>query len=247
MKSIAFIFSFCLVGCVGNDPETTQPTPKTLSCLGILSCVSTNCTTADSCVDTCMQQGSTESQTEVTNLATCYQNAGCQDSTCLQKNCMTELQACVSASAPPQTGTPSDGQNLPPGNVPADFVGTWTAGDAFDPSFTTTMEFAADGSGRYAQGNVGSLGDCTSTTIMNYNGTAVIDATTITFYSEQASTTQSLCGQQGTVPAQLITTVFTYSWNADGSLDAIDQSCAKPYADSPSSVNLYCRYTYRKQ
>lgn len=241
------LLALTLFGCVGGDPDhPTKAAPPTLSCLGILSCVNANCST-DACVDSCMQQGTTDSQMEVTNLAVCYQNNACQDATCLQHNCMTELQACVGSSAPPQIGTPSDGQNLPPGNVPADFVGTWSAGDSFDPGHVQTFEFDADGVARYSDGTTGSLGDCTSSRIFDYNGTAVIDDSTITFYSRQASTTESVCGEQGNVDAQLVTSVYAYTWNTDGSFDSIEQSCADKYASDQASVNLYCRWTFRKQ
>jgi hypothetical protein len=227
------------------QPDAQPAAPPALTCLGVLSCVNQSCTT-DACVDDCMKKGSTDAQTQVTNLATCNQNNGCNDASCLQLHCATELQACVSASAPTQNGTPSDGRNLPTGNVPAEFVGTWTAGDAFDPSYSQTFEFKADGTGRYAQGMSGGIGGCDNTTIINQNGPVVIDATTITFYSQTAGTTQSLCGQEGSAPAQLKTTTFAYTLNADGSLLATEQSCAAEYAGYPTSIGLYCASTFRK-
>jgi hypothetical protein len=221
-----------------------------LGCLGVFTCVNnSNCST-DACVNGCLAQGSPDAQKQVTDLATCYQNASCTDSACLKANCEPQLDACVAGSAPAPTGTDLEGGSGPPGSVPADFVGTWMAGDSFDLGATQELQFNADGTGLYAQSFSGSLGQCASTIVTKYEGTVVIDAgaATITVYATTVTESTSACGAPTTMTKPAKTLSFTYQPDNlnDGGISVVDSVCASQYTAQPD-INLYCTYLYRKQ
>ncbi len=238
-------------GTTGGDAGAGAGAAGTppLTCLGILQCVQKNSCSTDACIDSCMKQGSSAAQKQLTDLATCNQNAGCTDSTCLQTNCKPQLDACVAGSKPADTGTSLSG-NAPPGSVPADMVGTWTAGDAFNLSDEKEFVFGADGSGQFVEVYNGTLSQCASGLVEKYIGSAVIDesASTIKIYASKVQEITNTCGAPVTTDKPAKTLSFTYQPgdNGDGIM-ITDADCAAKYPDDQASANLYCRYTYRKQ
>jgi len=81
-----------------------------------------------------------------------------------------------------------------------------------------------------------------------YDGTAVIDATTITFYSATARQITGACGETATTPRPNETLHYTYTADiAGGTLQLIDSDCASKYASDPASINAFCRVWYHKQ
>ncbi len=261
MKPLTLLALFApfTVACLGSSPDspTTNPTadagpaaaPQGTTCLGILTCVQKQSCSDDACVDACMKQGTQDAQTAVTNLATCYQTNACQDAACLQSNCASELGACVSESAPPKSGQPmTGGSNVPAGSVPPSFVGTWSYMDGFDPGSETSWTFDANGTASYSNAYSGGLSNCTNTTLIRYDGNAVIDGTSITLYATKAQTMTDTCGIESTMPETASTLTFTYTFNDDGTMHTIDSTCAAQYAPSETTnINLYCGATFTKQ
>jgi hypothetical protein len=103
------------------------PPPGGLSCLEIVKCV-VDCPDSDTaCPDACGEKGSPEGQSTVLALASCIEKEKCTTGPCVTEKCAASLQACVETSQlKPATPPPLAGSG-PPGSVPADLVGEWSA------------------------------------------------------------------------------------------------------------------------
>lgn len=232
----------------GGSPDGGAAAKAPLGCLGILTCVKNDSCTTDACTNACLTQGSADAQKQVTDLATCNQNAGCSDSTCLQTNCKSELAACLAGSTPPATGTTPTG-TAPPGSVPSSFVGTWVAGFSGTTS-ENELQFGADGSGLYEESYNGGIGECASAVVAKYQGSAVIDpnAATIKVYATTVTELTNTCGTPSTKNQPAKTLSFTYQDDSlgDGGIFVIDADCASQYTRQ-ADINVYCGATYRKK
>ena len=81
-----------------------------------------------------------------------------------------------------------------------------------------------------------------------WDGTAVVDATTITIYATTVTTSRDQCGQKTKTSAPPQTLHFSYVYDAGRDvLSVIDNTCAAKYPDSPSSQLLYCKNEYARE
>ena len=131
-----------------------------------------------------------------------------------------------------------------PGSVPGALVGSWVhANFGEDERF----KLNADGTGYY-QSSVADPGGCSVTQGSTWDGTVVIDETTITIYATTVTNTRFECGNKTVTTSAPQTLHFSYTYDAgtDG-LSVIDSACAAKYADSPSSQSLYCKNAYTRE
>ncbi|MCB9506628.1 MAG: hypothetical protein H6697_03045 [Myxococcales bacterium] len=97
----------------GTECELGQcVAPEVGDCADILTCVNTNQCQDQACLNTCLQTGTAEAQTQFTNVLACLQE-NCADATtnaefaaCQQEYCQNELNICSGQEGPPEpTGT----------------------------------------------------------------------------------------------------------------------------------------------
>lgn len=250
------LFGLAMVGCTAVPapfPDTADaasdaapPSTGALNCQQILACATSACADGGTaCVDDCISKGTPTGKKAVVDLAQCYQNGGCQDSTCLETKCSAELQACLDDSKPSSSGVASDG-GAPPGMIPAELVGTWTEVQSSGTEFNWV--FSADGAARYDMVYRGTFGSCVTISDFRDVGTAVFDtsAQTFTFYGTMSEQNTTKCGTPSTLPRSPETRSYTYRF-VDAALRVIDAGCAQKYPGDQGSINLYCAVTYYKQ
>jgi hypothetical protein len=205
---------------------------KASSCSGILQCAST-CNDDATCENACLAAGSPAAQDSVNGLVKCASDNSCQDSTCFEENCGTELQACIASSG--GAGDTLTG-SAPAGSVPADLVGRWIADDV-------VFEFFADGTASfYTEVKTGS---CKTTSLEK--GTAVVDGTSLTLYL--TSRVYKVCDTPGTQTYTPKSVPYTYRVDpATPELKPIlrlkELNCR--YSD-PAAAEMYCSVGYDKQ
>ena len=222
--------------------QDSQPAPAAssadgLSCLAIVQCI-TECAQGDmACPDACGEKGSPDGKAKILAFAECIDKEKCTDETCLQTKCKTSLEACVTSSAPVPSGKPLEGSS-PPGNVPADLVGSFVK-----VSFgsTTRLTLNSDGTGTWQLGNTSTSTGCTSSTSVFQTGNAVVDADKITIYATDVSTRQKICTAQSvTEKGSPATVEIKYTRKDENTLSIIESACAARYADSEYSQGVYC-------
>jgi hypothetical protein len=221
-------------GAAGGDGGGTAGAvgAGALTCGAIFDCIS-KCAADDStCVNTCFAAGTPDAQTAVNNVATCYQNHSCADSTCLQTNCTTEMQACV-ATAAGGAGQPLTGA-APTGNIPQELVGEWIGSE-------TLYDFKADGT--VARSSNVTDSSCQTSSVED--GTAVASGTTLTMYFTTGIF--KICGTTSTDPYKPVTDTFTYridNTDVGTALRLAQQNCS--YTDQ-SDIDFYCTNGFDKQ
>jgi hypothetical protein len=217
------------------------------TCSEILTCISNQSCNDQSCIDACIAKGSPDAQTAAKALDTCDTMNMCQDSSCLQTKCSAELSACQSQMNSGGSSGSTGAQNVPPGSIPANVVGTWTAGNSADLGVEHQFVFDADGTASYLDASTESYSCGEKTIVTRSDGTGVVDASTITIYVATAKTTTTGCGMSNSVPESNDTLKYTYQSQQDGSVWVTDSKCAAQYAGDQPSINLYCLSTFRKQ
>lgn len=224
----------------GKDGGTSASVA--LNCAAILNCAAACADNDDACANACLANGSSDAQSTATALAQCYNDHACADAACLNTNCSNELDACFSQGKP--TGTPLDPTSTTPGSVPANLVGSWAMANY---GATNRFKFNADGTGYY-QTSLTQGDSCLITENTTWDGTAVIDDTTITVYATTVTNTRDECGtrSQTSDPAKTLHFTYTYDASADA-LTVLDGDCAAQYPDSPSSAQLYCQNTLPRE
>jgi len=264
LASVVFSLSLSAVaGCsAGNATSTTSSSgngdggagngataaSSGTSCSEILTCISNQNCNEQSCIDACIAKGSPDAQTAAKALDSCDLKNMCQDSSCLQTKCASELSACQSQMNAGGSSAGGAPQNVPAGSIPSNVVGTWTAGDSSNLGNEREFVFNADGTASYILVWMQGATNCSMTTTTRSDGTAVVDDTTITIYEATSKTTQTNCsGSSTNTPETPETLKFTYEVRMDGSVFVTDAACASQYASDPASADLYCRFTYRKQ
>lgn len=211
-----------------------------LACAAIFDCA--DACADEPCTDVCLARGSSDAQQSALALARCYTDNACADATCLQTNCQGEIDTCFAQGQP--TGTPLAGGSTTPGSVPAELAGSWVHA-AWGQTERFTLE--ADGTGSYQSG-ITSTTTCALTQNTTWDGTVVVDATTITIYGTNVTYTRLQCGLKTTTTNPPQTMRFTYTYDAaTDALSVIDNGCAASYPDSPSSQSLYCKNAYTRE
>ena len=220
LGAFAFGCSSTTKGGAGPDGGTTPgsdggatPAATALTCGGIFDCA-TKCEEAGTpCDDACLAKGSPAGRDAVNGLVACSETNRCADGTCLQTNCKTELTACVQSAG--SSAKPLEG-SAPAGNVPAELIAVWKG-------LEESLEFRADGTvGRSLRIRAAT---CTYEAIDN--GTAVVDAATITLYFTSGSFKD--CTGPDTDPYKPTSETFTYSltsYTANTVLRLEKQNCA---------------------
>lgn len=224
----------------GADGGSGAPVTRPLSCAAIFDCAG-SCTD-DACSNACLAKGSSDAQTSATALAKCFNDHMCTDGACLTANCETEAETCLAQGKAMGTPLPAGGEM--PGSVPKELVGSWAhANDGEDERF----KLNADGTGYY-QSAVTSTGGCAITNETNWDGTVVVDATTVTVYGTTVTNEEHVCGSKNVTTSPPQTLHFTYTYDAGTDVfTAIDSNCAAKYPDSPSSQELYCKNVYARE
>jgi hypothetical protein len=203
-----------------------------LSCGAIFDCISKCAPNDSACVNACLADGTSDAQTAVNNVASCYQAHSCADSTCLQTNCAAEMQACL-ATAAGGTGQPLTGA-APTGNIPADLVGEWIGSE-------TLYDFKADGTVARSS----SVTDSSCVTQSDEDGTAVASGSTVTMYFTTGIF--KICGTTSTDPYKPVTDTFTYridSTDVGLALRLTQQNCSYT---AQSDIDFYCTNGFDKQ
>lgn len=214
--------------------------PPGLSCMQILQCI-VACPASDApCPDACADKGDAEGKANVLAFAQCVDTQKCTDAACTQDKCAASLDACVTSSAPKNTGTPLQG-SAPPGSVPADLVGTWAG--ARD-GITERLVFKADGSGTWRSSIVTDQSSCFSFRNTTRTGNAVITDSTITLYATSVVESVQQCSPPAAdtnKPAS--TEQLKYSRPSDGDANTIlviDNACAAKYPGQENCNTLGC-------
>lgn len=219
-------------GAAAADGGGAATAANASSCSTILKCAST-CNDDAACENACLSAGSPAAQDSVNGLVKCASDNACQDSTCFEANCATELQACIATSS--GSGDTLTG-SAPAGTVPADLVGRWIGDD-------NVYEFFADGTASfYTELKTGS---CKTTSLEK--GTAVVDGTSLTLYL--TSRVYKVCDTPGTQPYTPKSVPYTYRVDpATATLKPIlrlkELNCR--YSD-PAAADMYCSVGYDKQ
>jgi hypothetical protein len=213
--------------------------PPGLSCLQILQCI-VACPDSDAaCPDACLEKGDAEGKTNITAFVTCVDQEKCADAACVQDKCATPLDACVTSSAPKNSGTPLQG-SAPPGSVPTDLVGEWVG--ARD-GITQRFMFNADGSGEWRSAITSSQSACKHFTTTTRTGNFVITDTTITVYATSVVESVQRCAPPAEDTNQPAVTEELMWHRADGDPNTIlvvDNACAAKYPGQENCNTLGC-------
>ena len=248
MRTTLVVLGLLLAGCssatssapaktdAGADPGAS----RSLTCAAVFDCASPCADSA--CEDACLARGSAEAQQAALAVAKCFNDNQCTDAPCLSAHCQAELDGCFAQGR--TVGTPLDDGGAVPGTVPTQLAGSW-AHAAWGQ--TERFKLASDGTGYY-QSSLSSQQGCVVTDQTIWNGTAVVDATTITIYATTVTTSRDQCGQKTKTSAPPQTLHFSYVYDAGTDvLSVIDNTCAAKYPDSPSSQLLYCKNEYARE
>lgn len=211
---------------------TGMTAASALTCGGILECAS-KCGDNDApCEDACIASGTPDAKTAAEAIVACITQFKCQDVTCFQESCSSELATCVK----PAAGQPLSG-SAPAGSVPAELVGQWYShGELWD--------FKGDGSVVHG-GSVNTSGCATGST---ESGAAVASGTTLTIYFTSGGV--SICGGSSSEPYAPNRKEFAYrlsSYHLDEGdrmkLTLTDTACVTTH----NGDDLYCINGFDKQ
>jgi hypothetical protein len=109
----------------GGTPDAAPPSGS--SCLEILKCIADCPDGSEACIDACGEKGSPEGQSTILALASCIEKESCTTGPCVTEKCAASLSACVESSRGKPADPPPLAGSGPPGSVPADLVGEWSA------------------------------------------------------------------------------------------------------------------------
>jgi hypothetical protein len=232
--------AFAIGGCSSTTSASGTPdggaangnTESALTCIGILECASTCGDDNTPCEDACVAKGTPDAKTGIDAIVACIDKFSCNDETCFQENCSTELATCVK----PAAGAPLTG-DAPAGNVPGDLVGKWY-------SHGELWEFRADGSVTHG-GTVNTSG-CSTGNLES--GTAVASGDTLTVYFTEGGV--SICGGDSSETYAPNTKTLTYkisTYHVDSGdrtkLSLTDVACV----DAHNGDDFYCINGFDKQ
>jgi hypothetical protein len=126
------------------------------TCMDLLSCIADCPETDANCPDACYSAGAAPAQSQLLALLTCMDDKKCEDVTCTEAQCPTELVTCLESSTT-GGGTPNPDGGVPTGAIPAELVGYWVQPGWSDVSDFT---FAAGGSAIHTKYKESSVGSC---------------------------------------------------------------------------------------
>lgn len=84
---LGFVLALFASACGGSDGGGDG-----LSCADAFLCAA-DCRT-DACVESCMDDATPSARRQMIALATCYEEAGCEDAECIRESCPDEADAC---------------------------------------------------------------------------------------------------------------------------------------------------------
>ncbi len=248
----ATLVGLAQTGCSesGADPGVVAEAPS-LSCLEILQCIVDCPDGDDACPDACGERGTPQGQTDILSFATCINDEGCTEATCVQDKCAVSLAACVGSSAPVSTGEPLT-TTAPPGSVPAELVGSWAG--ARNGS-TERLIFNADGSGEWHSTVSWQQYACLSFTRLVRKGSFVVEDRIMTLHATSVVQTVRECSPPEENTVQPATTEHL-RWSRDqtdpNTLFVVDNACAAMYPQNQNEclgcpINLYCTYRVTRE
>jgi len=234
------------VGVDGGGDGGAPTGSAGISCLQVLQCVADCASSDNACPDACAAKGTPEAQAQVSAFATCIQKEACTDAACAEAKCSPSLTACASASAPAPEGTPSTGAAPPPGNVPADLVGTWSRTNY---GATDRIVLNADGTGSVFAGISSLAGGCVELNSTTEAGTAVVTADLITVYANDVTNVEKTCGAGGsaTTKGPPVVVEVSFSRKDATTIVIVKASCAAKYPNDPTNARFYCGEELTKQ
>jgi hypothetical protein len=208
--------------------------------MDILSCIA-ECPDADAtCPDVCYEKGSPGGQAELVELLKCMDANKCEDVACIEAQCATPLQTCLTSSTS-GGGTPNSDGGVPPGSIPPELVGTWTQPGSTDWSGFT---FSADGSATHSKYKETWIGTCSMSANTDWtNGSAVASGNVLTVTLGEGVTAVAFVGGCGT----------GYSKASPGKVMslkyALDSSNGQPgiWLTDLACTGEYCENYYKKQ
>lgn len=240
------------VGGGGGGGGGTAAPPANLSCLQVLQCV-VDCADPDGpCGEDCYARGTSDAQAKVYDLGMCIETQQCTEETCVYGSCGTELEVCVASSAPPNNGTPLQG-NAPPGSVPADLVGAW-AGARYGDTVKLTLN--ADGTGAWEVHRTWQQYACLSFESLVKSGSFVVEPTMMTVYATSVVKSSQTCMPPASETA-LEPVTEQVSWHRHESdpnvIFIVDSACAAQYPGQENCeyagcpIGMYCTYRMDRQ
>lgn len=241
-----FLSIVSLLGCAPVDADdedrddeqatSTDTATAGLGCVELFDCLGP--CTDNACSDDCVARASQDGLAAANALADCAGAAGCADDACLQAQCPTELATCVGQSQPPPGG------NVPPGNVPAELVGSWAGADA---GTTRRLILGADGSASWQVGYTSDLGNCLKLEMLTYQGSAVFGATDFTFNGSSAAWTVFECNKKTSeTPESAKSWTSPYQMNDANTMRVVDLSNCPPEYDAYNQA-VYCSATLTRE
>lgn len=212
----------------------------TATCMDTLKCVAACASGDTACIDACDVAASTAGRNQLLDLLSCMDTNQCAAVSCVETNCGTQLNTCVTESTT-SVGTAHTG-GVPSGNVPAQLVGHWTS-----PSSSEVVDLVlnADGSATYSRYKESWLSACGMAVTSSWpTGSASADATTLTVTLAAGTTTVAWiggCGSNYQNPAGGKVLRFSYALDTTSSpwmLSVTDLDC--------TAGTDYCRDTFKK-
>lgn len=195
-------------GDAGGDRDRGDVTPTpaaALGCADILTCAS-ECPEADedACSDGCLERGSKPAQDAVLTLVSCVQDKACEESTCIQEKCGTELGACLEQAASGVGAGESPPTAAEPSELPAALLGVW------DKS-AIRYEFEANGVTTLIAIFTTSYSGCQSKTEVYSTGVSTVNGDQLVYHRAEGTVTSVLCSGPPKV-SPLAAADFTYTY-----------------------------------
>lgn len=281
--SVVSVVVLCVgafAGCTAKQGATAADAGSTgeagagaSSCLDILKCIADCPDTDSACPDGCAQKGTAEGQSAITGLASCVDSQKCTTGACVTEKCADPLKVCVDSSKLEPAMPPPLVGDAPPGSVPADLVGTWSATTDGNGG---KLVLGADGTGSWFHGFSylgypdGSSTSCLVIGSTTSSGTVVVEEAPagappggppygkITVYATSVVKSFRNCSgplQNTNEPAATVELAWYRDYDGSGYQNTadpnlifiIDSDCAAKYPGQATPIAMYCTTRVKRQ
>jgi len=196
----------------GGGPDGGGTPSGTASCGQTVTCIAACPANDNACADGCYAVASPNGQQLLLALANCITQYNCQDATCTQTNCSSELTACTQDAPLPAATDAATATGTP---LPASLVGTWNWVTSYGGN---SYIFRADGSWSgvllYQSGS-----NCVTISELktSVDGVAQLSGSSLTLARTGGTVTTTDCSSSVTTkPATLDAPTYTWSLSPDG-------------------------------